>query len=363
MGDRRERTPGYVDAGDLRLGLRWSVPMVRPATPLGPIGLVLPTFVQDTVPPWASTTSRSGPPATGVAAAESPVAHAASICRQAEQMGADALWACDHLFWHGPSLECMVVLAVAATATDRSILGTCVVQRPLRQAPAVAKQAATLQTLSQGRLILGVGVGSHPGEYEEAGVDYRSRGRLLDAGIAELRRSWASGEGVTRGDTEAGGPARYRQLPEPPPVPVWVGGSSEAALRRAATSADGWMPLFLTPGQYGQAVERLAKEVSGAGRDADEVIPSIVLFVSIDDDPATGLHRGTGWMSSLYGIPARAFERHLVTGTAAEVAGVIATYREAGAEHVAVYVTADEPLEQFERLIAAGAATSAPERG
>jgi alkanesulfonate monooxygenase SsuD/methylene tetrahydromethanopterin reductase-like flavin-dependent oxidoreductase (luciferase family) len=333
--------------------------MVPPATPLGPIGLVLPTFVQNTLPPWAAVSSPAGNP--GV----EPLSDVAATCRRAEEQGADALWVCDHLFWHGPSLECMVVLAVAATATDRAILGTCVVQLPLRQAPAVAKQAATLQTLTRGRIILGVGVGSHEGEYDQSGIDYHTRGRLLDAGITELRRSWATGAGITRGSTEPGAPAehRYRQLPEPPAVPVWVGGSSEAALRRAATLADGWMPLFVKPAAYEQAIERLAKEADAARRPSGAVTPSIVLFVSIDDDPTVGLGRGTDWMSSLYGIPAKAFERHLITGTAAEVAAVVATYRKAGAEHVAVYVTADQPMEQFERLVAAMAAPGVPNRG
>jgi len=317
--------------------------METPATPLGPIGLVLPTFVQDTVPTWAAPRGRAGDPTADVAA----------LCHRAEELGAGALWACDHLFWHGPCLECMVVLAVAATATTLATLGTCVVQLPLRHAPAVAKQAASLQTLSGGRIILGVGVGSHPGEYDEAGVDYHRRGRLLDAGIDELRRSWASGEGVTRGDTDAGGAARYRQLPEPAPIPVWCGGSSEAALRRAATLADGWMPLFLSPAEYGDAVDRLAKEAAAVGRPDDAVTPSIVLFVSVDDDPVIARTRGTAWMSSLYGIPAKAFERHLVSGTLAEVTEAITSYRAAGARHVALYVTADQPMDQFEHLTSA----------
>ena len=257
----------------------------------------------------------------------------------------------------------MTALAIAATATDTATLGTCVIQLPLRQAPVVAKQAASLQTLTRGRFVLGVGVGSHAGEYEQAGLDYHARGRQLDAGIAELRRSWASGHGVTAGDTSATGPERYRQLPEPSAIPVWVGGSSEAALRRAATLADGWMPLFLNPTEYRGAIERLGKEVDRAGRAAHAVTPSIVLFVSIDDDPIAAARRGTGWMGSLYGIPAKAFERHIVSGTAAEVAGVVSEFRNAGAEHVAIYVTADQPLEQFERLIAALATVGVPARG
>ncbi len=337
------------------------MPLERSATGPGPIGLILPTFVQDTVPSWAGP---SGPAAeVGADPAPDPASHLATVARAAEQAGADALWACDHLFWHGPSLECLVALTVAATATDRVRLGSCVIQLPLRQAPAVAKQAASLQTLSGGRLILGVGVGSHPGEYEQSGIDYHTRGRLLDAGIIELRRSWASGQGVLRGDTEDDGPARYRQLPEPSSVPVWAGGSSEAALRRAATLGDGWMPLFLSPTEYGHAVERLAKEVDRAGRPVGSVVPSMVLFISIDDDAGVARRRGTGWMASLYGIPARAFDRHLVYGTAAEVADVVTSFRTAGAEHVVVYVTADDPMDQFERLVAALPAAGAPTRG
>jgi len=292
-----------------------------------------------------------------------PIEGMTELCHQAEQMGADGLWVCDHLFWNGPCLEALAVLAIAATSTQRATLGTCVLQLPLRQASAVAKQAATLQILTQGRFVLGVGVGSHAGEYEQVGIDYHTRGRQLDAGIAELRRSWTTGTSATSDGQLSGGDDRYRQLPVPPAIPVWVGGSSEAALRRAAALADGWMPLFLSPIQYQEALERLAKEVDRAGRAAHEVTPSIVLFVSIDSDPAVALDRGTQWMSSLYGIPAKAFSRHLVSGTPSEVAVVVAAFRAAGAEHVAVYVTEDQPLEPFERLMAAMAVAGAPTRG
>ena len=202
-------------------------------------------------------------------------------------------------------------------------------------------------------MVLGVGVGSHAGEYEQVGITYRDRGRQLDAGIAELRRAWASGDGVEVGDVGAGGAERYRQLPAPQSIPVWVGGSSEAALRRAATLADGWMPLFLTPTEYGTALERMAKEVDRAGRAADAVTRAIVLFVSVDDDAERGRAKGTSWMSSLYGIPAHAFAKHVECGSAGAIAETVAAFRQAGAEHVGVYITEDEPLGQFEQLMTA----------
>jgi len=336
----------------------------RPASELGPVGLILPTLPQNTSAAWGA--GPAGPTGSRVEGSlpgsDSPITGFAAMCQQAETLGASALWATDHLFWHGPHLECMMALTVAATATQRARVGTCVMQLPLRRASSVAKQAAALQHLSGGRFVLGVGVGSHAGEYAEVGVDYHSRGHLLDAGIAELRRSWRSGEGVTSGDMAAGGPARYRQLPPPPAVPVWVGGSSEAALRRAAVAADGWMPLFLNPTQYADALERLAKETARVGRHPDAVARSMVLFVAIDDDTDKARRRGTEWMSTMYGIPAKAFERHLVAGSASEVAETVATYRRAGAEHVALYITEDEPLDHFERLVAAMAAAGTDPR-
>src|ERR1700691_294778 len=146
--------------------------MAAPAHPVqgadaGRLGLILPTFPQDHD--------------------DLPTAAALSeLCRRAEAGGATALWACDHLFWHGPALEALSALGVAAAATTRAAVGTCILQLPLRHAPSVAKEAASLDHLSGGRLVLGVGVGTHPGEYAAAGVEFGTRGRCLDEGIDTL---------------------------------------------------------------------------------------------------------------------------------------------------------------------------------
>jgi alkanesulfonate monooxygenase SsuD/methylene tetrahydromethanopterin reductase-like flavin-dependent oxidoreductase (luciferase family) len=282
------------------------------------LGLVLPTFPQG-----------AGAPLDAAALADA--------CRRAEAAGAGALWACDHLYWHGPALEALAALGVAATATSRATVGTCVLQLPLRHAPSVAKEAATLSHLANGRLVLGVGVGTHPGEYAAAGSDFATRGPRLDAGIDALRAAWAP---ETQG--------RYAQLPAPAPIPIWIGGSSEAALRRAARRGDGWIPLFLDPAEYRGAMERLDKEADREGRDPQGVARAIVAFASVGDDDAA--ERGLAWMGSLYGLPARSFARHLVAGDARCCAQALARYAEAGAQHVALFLTADTPLVQFEDL-------------
>ncbi len=334
------------------------MPAVRPTGELGPVGLILPTAPQGKrLSELGSThgvtaSDRSGA-TDGITSGGLPDARRlARTCQEAEAAGAGAIWAVDHLFWPRPFLECLTALAVAATVTRRAVLGSCVLQLPLRDPGTVAKQAAALQVLSGGRLVLGLGVGSHPQEYGAAGVDFAERGRLMDTGLASLRQAWSAD----------GGPDHYPQLPAPAPIPVWVGGASGPALGRAATSADGWVPLFLTPAGYAEASARLAELTEAAGRPASDVARAVVLFVSVGGPGA--LEAGTAWLSSLYGIPPRAFARHLVAGEPAAVAAEVARYHEAGAEHVVVMVTDDQPVAPFAALVdALGAAgSSAPAR-
>ncbi len=260
----------------------------------------------------------------------------------AEDAGAAGVWASDHLFWMQPTGECLTWLAVAAAATRGATVGACVLQLPLRAPAAVAKQAAALQELSGGRFVLGVGLGSHPGEYQLAGVPFHTRGKALDAGIAALRAAWDS----------AGQPGAYRLEPARR-VPLWIGGSSPAAIRRAAALGDGWVPLFLGPEKYASSLGALRRAAQDLGRDPDEVFPAVVLVATVGEDIATARAAGTAWLSLLYGLPPKAFERHLVAGPAEHCALAAARYVAAGAAHVIVLVAGDDALGQFRALAAA----------
>jgi alkanesulfonate monooxygenase SsuD/methylene tetrahydromethanopterin reductase-like flavin-dependent oxidoreductase (luciferase family) len=263
--------------------------------------------------------------------------HLSELCVRAEATGADSLWAVDHLFWPHPINECLITLAIAAAATRRPTLGACVLQLPLRQPAAVAKQATALQQLSGGRFVLGVGVGSHPVEYARAGVDYHRRGRLMDDGIAAMQRAWGSGH-------EPG--ASYPQQPTSPRVPLWIGGSSPAARRRAAAVGDGWVPLFLTPDDYAPALLALRAETEAAGRDPDDVEPAVVVFARVGPDDEAPV-QGAQWLSEMYGLPPRAFERHLVAGESETCAEAFGCYVEAGARHIVVMVAAPGAVRHF----------------
>jgi alkanesulfonate monooxygenase SsuD/methylene tetrahydromethanopterin reductase-like flavin-dependent oxidoreductase (luciferase family) len=290
--------------------------------------LILPTTLLDETP------GRSG---NTYGATKGSAAELTDICRKAEATGADSLWAVDHLFWPQPISESLTTLAIAAAATRRPTLGTCVLQLPLRHPASVAKQATALQLLSGGRFILGLGVGTHEGEYEQAGVDFHQRGHLMDEGIAALQRAWA---GATDPDLT------YRQEPDSPRVPIWIGGASPAALRRTATVGDGWVPLFVTAEEYGPALSTLRKKTEEAGRDPDAVEPGVVVFARVGRD-GEAQERGGQWLSDLYGIPVKAFERHLVAGTSEMCATALARYVEAGARHIVIMVAGSNAVQHF----------------
>ncbi len=319
---------------------------VRPVGPLGSVGLILPTIPWQEFPGEHGITdgAKTGP-------TSGTTERLRTIVATAENAGAAGLWACDHLFWHRPLLEPLTSLAVAATASTTATLGTCVLQLPMRNPAAVARQASTLQVLTGGRFVLGLGVGSHRGEYEAANVDYSRRWQLLDEGIDALARAWD-----TAGDLDV----RYRHEPATPRIPIWLAGTSDAAVSRAARVADGWVPLFVAPAEYRTARRRLLELAAEAGRDPAAIDTSVVTIVCTGDSAEVARKEGSAWLSDLYALPPQAFDRHLIAGPPEDCAAGIASYHDAGAGHVVVMVAADETLEHFGPLIEAfGSGSSA----
>jgi alkanesulfonate monooxygenase SsuD/methylene tetrahydromethanopterin reductase-like flavin-dependent oxidoreductase (luciferase family) len=225
----------------------------------------------------------------------------------------------------------------------------------MRSPAAVAREAGTLQVLTDGRFVLGLGVGSHKGEYEAANVDFSRRGRLLDEGIAELNRAWQT----------VGNPGeRYRQEPATPRIPIWLAGTSDAAVRRTARIGDGWVPLFIPPAGYRTERRRLFDLASDIGRDPAAIDTSVVVLLCTGDSTEDARKEGTGWLSGLYDLPPKAFERWLIAGSPEDCAAGVAAYHEAGANHVVVMIASNQTLDHFGPLMEAfgsvACATSSP---
>lgn len=264
-----------------------------------------------------------------------------SIAADLEAIGADDLWFTDHLLWHRPAPDPFAAMAIAAVSTTRIGLGVMVAQLPLRSTAGIAKSTSFVDHLADGRVVVGVGIGEHEAEYRAAGVGdrFRHRGRLLDEGITLLRDLWSgAGPAADVGLTMA----PVRQLP------IWVGGRSDAALDRATTVADGWIPHLCTLDWFTERVVRLHDGVAAAGRPAGSCTPAVALLVSVDGvepevDPLE-------WAGALWQMPPRVFRHVLVRGTAVEVAAQLGAFADAGAEHVALIVAGDRPVEHFAAL-------------
>jgi probable F420-dependent oxidoreductase len=190
--------------------------------------------------------------------------------RTGEDLGFRALWTSDHLL--APStlpqfarvFEPLVVLAHIAAVTTRIRLGTSVIVLPMRSPFVVAKQAATLDQLSNGRLILGVGVGSFGQEYANVHADFRTRGARLDEAIRLFRHLWSGSREPFEGRFFGFPDGVFDPLPvQRDRLPLLIGGRSDAALRRAGRQADIWQTTTLAPETFPSAVAKIRAEPNG----------------------------------------------------------------------------------------------------
>lgn len=191
--------------------------------------------------------------------------------RAADDLGFRALWTSDHLlapgtlpqFAHG--YEPLIVLSHIAAVTSRIRLGTSVIVLPMRSPFVVAKQAATLDLLSDGRLILGIGVGSFEGEYVNVHADFHTRGARLDEAIRLFRHLWSGTREPFVGRFYGFQDGVFEPLPRKrEKLPLLIGGRSDAALRRAAREADIWQTTTMTVETFPSAVEKIRAEPNGA---------------------------------------------------------------------------------------------------
>lgn len=172
-----------------------------------------------------------------------------------------------------PILEALITLGYIAAVTERVGLGTEVLVLPQRQPVLVAKQFSTLDTLSGGRVRVGVGVGWQDSEYEALGMDYRSRGAAMDEAIELMKACWSEPSINFEGDhfvsKEMAMEPKPLQIAEGGDIPVWIGGVSQAALRRTGRVGDGWMASGVLGDEAAKSISLIKEEAEKAGRDPE----------------------------------------------------------------------------------------------
>ena len=217
----------------------------------------------------------------------------AALARAIEEIGYDELAVFDHVVMGYPTpsrsaprypsnmpvLEALILLGFAAAVTSRVSLSTEVLVLPQRQPVLVAKQVATLDTLSAGRMRLGVGVGWQECEFDVLNTNFNDRGRRMDEAIGLLRAYW----GEDRIDLDgphypADGIAMDPKPPQGAKLPIWVGGLSEPALRRVARLGDGWMGSATgSDAKVQSSVAKIRGYAEEAGRDPASVGMQLML--------------------------------------------------------------------------------------
>lgn len=257
--------------------------------------------------------------------------HLDRVVEAAEAAGFDSVWAGDHVLVPSEAkrmrffTDPLMTLAYVAGTNRRLLLGTSVIIAPLRNPLVLAKQAATLDYLSGGRLILGLGAGWLQREFEYLGVPFQRRGALFDETLRILRATWS------------GVPARYEgrfyqfedAVLEPQPVqpggpPLWIGGASERALRRATELGDGWHADDIQPAEVGRARDRL-----------EEFRPSrpVTISTRVTTEVIGAATTSTGAPGRSEGYYREADAWRGIIGRPGELLGQVEEYAAVGSEH------------------------------
>lgn len=279
-----------------------------------------------------------------------------AVAELAEEIGYESLWAGEHLSFHNPILDVTVALSTFAARTERILIGAGVVLLPLRHPSLVAKAFASLDFLSGARVVLGVGVGGEGGkDFAAVGVPLGERGARTDEAMRALRTLFAGPEASFEGRF-----FRFRGITiEPPPAqaggpPLWVGGRSEAAQRRAGRLGDGWFPIWISAERFARGWEEVRRHAAEAGRDPAALVPAVCLPARVENDGARARARLAEHLSSRYAmaVEPHLVERYCLAGAPEECAERVRAYVEAGAQHVVFNPGAGPAdfLEQAERL-------------
>jgi alkanesulfonate monooxygenase SsuD/methylene tetrahydromethanopterin reductase-like flavin-dependent oxidoreductase (luciferase family) len=269
----------------------------------------------------------------------------------------------EHVAFHSPVTIAFVALAVAAGATERIRLLSCVTLLPLYPATVIAKLAAELAVHSRGRFELGVGIGGeYPQEFEACGVALGERAARAEETLALLPRLIGG-----RRVSFAGRFNKLREIeispsPDVPP-PVWMGGRKRAAMERAARHADVWMPYLYSPEQFHESMEVVRDAAAGRGRDPDAVAGAVHLWSCVGEERPAAVKQAAAVLSEIYGADMQSVaERYVLAGTPEECCERLAAYRDAGVERFIFAPLAARSEEQAEMLTLIATAVMPPMR-
>ena len=226
-----------------------------------------------------------------------------SLCRYAETaeaVGLDSLWLSDHIVTRNPTLDITCLFAMIAARTKRLKMGPSVLTLPARHPVQVAKTYATLDYISGGRMIMAVGSGSDVRDLEACGVSPQERGKRLDEGITILRKLWAESHVTHRGQFYHFEDVTIEPKPRKGSLDIWIGGKSDAILKRVVRLGDGWFPALTSPEEFKRDMDKLMAFGEEYGRSVNPREAGVLLLTHVSQD------RNAAWQTVapfLRGLP------------------------------------------------------------
>jgi alkanesulfonate monooxygenase SsuD/methylene tetrahydromethanopterin reductase-like flavin-dependent oxidoreductase (luciferase family) len=261
------------------------------------------------------------------------LAEIGTALRAIADAGLDFVMAGDHVsFRGGRGMDGLIQAATYAALEPRLTTYLAVYLLPLRHPSTVARQLSTLASMAPGRLVFGVGVGGEDRhEVEICGVDPATRGRRMDECLAVLR-GLLTGEPVTfQGEHIQVEAAQIAPAPSVP-IPIVVGGRSDAAIRRAGRYAEGWLGIWCSTRRFVAAVEMAAAEADAAGRQAVPWQHGMQIWLGLGATREAAREQVATAMERMYRLSFASFERYVPYGTPADVAEMLRGYVEAGCQ-------------------------------
>ena len=226
----------------------------------------------------------------------------AQLSRQIEDLGYDVLGCGEHVSFYGDTANGFVSLSVAAGATQHIQLMSTITLVPLYPAALLAKMGAALDVASGGRYSLGVGVGGEfANEFAACGVPINERGARTDDALEVITRTWTATDVTYDGRFTKLENFSLKPLPiQKPRPPIWVSGRSDAAMRRAAKYADGWLPYMYTPEQLADSSTKIRAYGEDLGRDMSDFTFGMYVFTAINEDNDLGVKYAADRLSVQY---------------------------------------------------------------
>ena len=278
-----------------------------------------------------------------------PHAERREFLSRIKDAGLDHVFIADHVSFHiGAGMDGLINAATLSAVEPALKVVVGVYLLALRHPVPVARQLATIAESAPGQLILGVGVGGEDrNEIAMCGVDPASRGRRTDECLTVIRGLLGGDQMDHSGEFFQFEKGWIRPAPNPP-IPIVIGGRSDAALRRTAQHGDGWLAAWVSPRRFAEAVGQVAKLAAPLGR--NPTFHGLQLWVGIDDDVTQARARLAKGMEQFYRIPFERFEKSSPYGSVAAVADALAPYVEAGCRLFNLMPIAADPITGIEAI-------------